>query len=52
MPGMIGGIFELLLGCRHEKITRPITPVNKFGKAGETYVACLDCGKRLHYDLM
>jgi hypothetical protein len=49
---MLGTILELLLGCRHDKITRPITPIHKFGKAaGETYVACLACGKRLHYDL-
>lgn len=49
---MLGGILEMLFGCRHGNITRPITPVHKFsGVAGETYVACLSCGKRLHYDL-
>jgi hypothetical protein len=49
---MLGEILEMLLGCRHDKTTRPITPVHKFGgPAAETYVACLSCGKRLHYDL-
>ena len=52
MPGMLGEIVEALFGCRHGRITRPITPVHKFGQpAGDTYVACLVCGKRLHYDL-
>jgi hypothetical protein len=49
---MIGELMDLLFGCRHEKITRPLTPVHKFGEPpGDTYVACLNCGKRLHYDL-
>jgi len=49
---MLGAIVNILFRCRHRKITRPITPVHKFGDtAGMTYVACLDCGKRLHYDL-
>lgn len=30
---MLGTILELLLGCRHDRITRPITPVHKFGKS-------------------
>ena len=52
VPNMIGEIVELFFGCRHDKITRPITPVTKFGQAaGETYVACLGCGKHLRYDL-
>jgi len=42
----------MLLGCRHDKVTRPITPIHKFGEAaGEAYVACLARGKRQHYDL-
>ncbi len=49
---MIGAMIDLFFGCRHRKITRPITPVHKIGEVpGETYVACLGCGKRLHYDL-
>ena len=29
-----------------------MTPVRKFGESpGLTYVTCLECGKRIHYDL-
>jgi hypothetical protein len=49
---MIDELINLFLGCRHREITRPITPVHKNGEIpAETYVACLSCGKRLHYDL-
>jgi hypothetical protein len=45
-------IFNLLFGCRHKTITRPITPVHKPGTRSEgCYVACLECGKQFHYDL-
>ncbi len=46
-------VFELLFGCRHKRITRPITvirPVTRTKSAG-AYVACLDCGRQFHYDL-
>jgi hypothetical protein len=49
---MISALVNLLLGCRHRRVTRPITPLRKTpSEPGETYVACLDCGQRLHYDL-
>ena len=49
---MIDAMLNLLCGCRHRRITRPITPVHKPGtQPGETYVACLECGKQFHYDL-
>jgi len=49
---MLGALVNLVFGCRHKRTTRPITPVHKLGEtAGCTYVACLDCGKRLRYDL-
>jgi hypothetical protein len=49
---MFNGLVDLLFGCRHKKTTRPITPSHKVGSVpGETYVACLACGKKLHYDL-
>jgi hypothetical protein len=49
---MISAIVNLLLGCRHRRITRPITPIHKIGSVpGVTYVACLDCGQRFRYDL-
>jgi len=45
-------ILNLLFGCRHRRITRPITPVHKPRvEPGNTYVACLECGKQFHYDL-
>jgi hypothetical protein len=44
-------VLNLFFGCRHGRITRPITPVRRPGApAGETYVACLECGKQFHYD--
>ena len=49
---MIHAMLNLLFACHHRRTTRPITLVNKVGDAaGGTYVACLECGKRLHYDL-
>jgi hypothetical protein len=45
-------ILNLLFGCRHRRITRPITAAHKASeKPGMTYVACLDCGQQFHYDL-
>jgi hypothetical protein len=49
---MIHAMLNLLFACHHRRTTRPITLVNKVGDAaGDTYVACLECGKRLRYDL-
>ena len=49
---MIEAMLNLLYGCRHRQITRPITPVHKPGTpSGDTYVACLECGKQFYYDL-
>jgi hypothetical protein len=49
---MIDAVMNLLFACRHRHITRPITPVHRPGTpAGETYVACLDCGTRFPYDV-
>jgi hypothetical protein len=48
---MIQKILNVVFGCRHKRLTRPITPVHRPGaKAGDTYVACLSCGKRFYYD--
>jgi hypothetical protein len=46
-------VFELLFGCRHKRITRPITAIRRpLTKAkSSAYVACLDCGKQFHYDI-
>src|SRR5437867_8365687 len=45
-------VLNLLFGCRHKRITRPMTPVSRKGvpETG-TYVVCLDCGKQFAYDL-
>jgi len=48
---MIATMFDFLFGCRHKRTTRPITPLHKPGTEADTYVACLDCGKRFHYDV-
>lgn len=49
---MLRELIADLFGCRHDNLTRPITPAHKIGEdPGETYVACLNCGKRLKYDL-
>ena len=49
---MIDSILNLLYGCRHRQVTRPITPAHKPGaQSGATYVACLDCGRQFQYDV-
>jgi len=49
---MISTMLNLLFGCRHKRVTRPITPVHKPGtRPTQTYVACLECGRQFHYDL-
>jgi DNA-directed RNA polymerase subunit RPC12/RpoP len=47
----MGRLFDLLFGCRHRRLSRPVTPTKQSGDARQTYVVCLDCGKRLAYDL-
>jgi len=50
---MMNAMVNLLFGCRHRQITRPITPVHKAGSdPGVTYVVCLDCGQQFRYDLV
>jgi hypothetical protein len=44
---MLQELLNTLLRCGHRNITRPITPRS----GGKPYVACLDCGKELLYDL-
>ena len=49
---MIGRLLELLFGCSHKRLSRPVTPRPIHGRPqGETYVVCLDCGRHLAYDL-
>jgi len=49
---MFARMFDLLFGCRHKQLTRPITRVHRPGTPpGLVYVSCLECGKQFHYDL-
>lgn len=48
---MISRVFQILFGCRHKHLGRPVTPKKQAGGSRETYIVCLDCGKRLAYDL-
>jgi hypothetical protein len=50
---MFTTLFDTLFGCRHKRFTRPITPIRKPGSpGGDAYVACLECGKQFHYDVV
>jgi hypothetical protein len=44
---MLQAILNVVFRCSHRHITRPITPRG----GGQAYVACLDCGRQLQYDL-
>jgi hypothetical protein len=35
--------YEIFLGCRHQKLTRPFTLEQ------QTYKVCLDCGRHVFY---
>jgi hypothetical protein len=49
---MVATVLNLLFGCRHRRLTRPITPAHKPGTlARSAYVACLECGRHFHYDV-
>jgi hypothetical protein len=48
---MIDSLVNLLFRCSHKRLGRPVTPVTRAGQPpAETYVVCLDCGKRFAYD--
>lgn len=36
-------VLDFLFGCRHDHLTRPFTLDE------QTYMVCLDCGKRVYY---
>jgi hypothetical protein len=49
---MVSRLWDLLFGCPHKHLSRPVTPSHKPGSPQpETYVVCLDCGKHLAYDM-
>jgi hypothetical protein len=51
----MGGLSSYLLGCSHRNTSRPFTTRKKVGAGGEqrivseTYIVCLDCGKKFPY---
>jgi hypothetical protein len=48
---MIGKMLDLVFGCHHRQMTRPITPVHRHKtQPSATYVVCLECGKQFYYD--
>lgn len=48
---MMDSVLNLLIGCSHRRLTRPVTPVDKAGvPQGDTYVVCLDCAQQFAYD--
>lgn len=48
---MIQTLFNLFLRCSHKKMTFPLTPAGRSGgAAAQTYIVCLDCGRRFGYD--
>ena len=50
---MVAKMLDLLFGCRHRRLTRPITPFHKPRTLpGDSYVACLECGRRFQYDVV
>jgi hypothetical protein len=49
---MTNALLNLLFGCRHKRLTRPMTPgIKSVEQDHRTYVVCLDCGTQLAYDL-
>ncbi len=48
---MFRRFFDLLFGCRHRNLSRPMAGLTDAGAArGGAYVVCLDCGRRFAYD--
>jgi hypothetical protein len=43
LRAIIQFLYEILLGCRHDRLTRPFTLKQ------QTYKVCLDCGKHVYY---
>jgi hypothetical protein len=48
---MFRKVLDLLFGCPHKRLSRPLTPSKRSSGSRETYVVCLDCGKHLAYDM-
>jgi hypothetical protein len=56
MTDFFFNLISFLFGCRHRRITRPMTPARqgadgKWVQVGDCYVCCLTCGKEMFVDL-
>lgn len=52
---MLDSMLNVFFGCSHKRTTFPLTVANRVGftanaERGNTYVACLDCGKEFNYN--
>ena len=48
---MMDSLLNLLFRCSHRRLTRPVAPITKAGQPhSQSYVVCLDCGKKFSYD--
>jgi hypothetical protein len=45
LRAILNFFYEILFGCRHDKLTRPFTLDQ------QTYMVCLDCGKQIYYSV-
>ena len=43
LRGFFAFFYEIIFGCRHDRLTRPFTI------EAHTYKVCLDCGKQVFY---
>ena len=43
LHAIVNFLYGLLLGCRHDRLTRPFTIEQ------QTYKVCLDCGRHIFY---
>ena len=48
---MFASVFSRLFQCAHKHLSRPMAPARHRGvPRGDSYVVCLDCGRRFAYD--
>ena len=49
---MKDSLVNLIFRCPHRRLSRPVTPIARAGEPPEqSYVVCLDCGKKFAYDM-
>jgi hypothetical protein len=48
---MFARVLSRLFQCAHKHLSRPMAPVRQRGAPqSDSYVVCLDCGRRFSYD--